>query len=191
MAQILPLRRADEPADDAALVERAAQGEVLARRELYLRHAPRLLAMLVRLLGSRADAEDAAQDAFIEAFRDLSGLRHDFSRWLTRVAVHQAHRRFRRRRFWAVFGQTPELDAKFDELIDDGVSPERRAELSLLDTRLRKLPALERTIWVLRHVEGLELTEIADATEVSLATVKRKLAWVDERLAQWKQGGRS
>ncbi|MFO0601318.1 MAG: sigma-70 family RNA polymerase sigma factor [Myxococcaceae bacterium] len=189
MAQILPLRLPDAPPDDGEVVARAIEGDAWARRELFQRHAPRLVALLVRLLGSHADAEDAAQDAFVEAFRDLKALetRGDFGRWLVRIAVHQAHRRFRRRKFWALFGRRPELDARFEAITDDRVTPERRAELVWLDEFLADQPALDRTIYLLRHVEEFELTEIAHAVGASLATVKRKLSAISERLEKHRR----
>lgn len=182
MAQVLPFRplhSADSVPDDAGLVARARDGAEWARSELYQRHAPAIIAFLTRLLASTADAEEAAQDTFVEALRDLGALRvpGDFGRWVRRIAVHQAHRRFRRRRLLAALGfdGTP-LDATLDQLADDRVSPEDRAELVLVHRALLKLGAPERTAWVLRHVEGLELTEVAAALQVSLATAKRRLS---------------
>ncbi len=185
MAQLLTLRPPDASLDDGVLVERALGGADWAKRELFQRHAPKLLGLLTRLLASTADAEDATQDAFLEAFRDLLGLRErrDFGRWVTRIAVHQAHRRFRRRKWLKLLGAAPELDATFDALADERVNPERRAELMLIDKALSKRPAVERTAWALRHVEGFELTEVADALGVSLATVKRKLSAVEAHLS--------
>jgi RNA polymerase sigma-70 factor (ECF subfamily) len=184
MAKVLPFRapRASTPdptLGDEALVVRAREGAQWARAALFQRHAPALLGFLTRLLASTADAEDAAQDTFIEALRDLHKLRvpADFPRWLTRIGVHQAHRRFRRRRLLTALGfdGTP-LDATLDLLADEQVSPEARADLSLVQKVLARLSAAERTAWVLRYVEGLELTEVAQALGVSLATAKRKLA---------------
>jgi RNA polymerase sigma-70 factor (ECF subfamily) len=182
MAQVLPFRASrpeDGDHDDATLVARAREGAEWARAALYRRHAPLTLGLLTRLLASTADAEDAAQDTFVEALRDLASLRvpRDFGHWVRRIAVHQAHRRFRRRRLWAALGfdGTP-LDATLDQVADDRLSPEERAELVLVQKALLGLGASERTAWVLRHVEGLELTEVAAALDVSLATAKRRLA---------------
>src|SRR3954466_8920500 len=93
-------------ADEAALVERARTGATTAQGELFRRHAPRLLPMLIRLLSSHSDAEDALQDTFISAFATLDHLKDvdSFGGWLRQVAVHQAHRRFRRRRLFRVLG---------------------------------------------------------------------------------------
>jgi RNA polymerase sigma-70 factor (ECF subfamily) len=186
MAQILPLRLPDAPPRDGALVERALTGEEWAKRELFQRHAPAVLGLLTRLLASTADAEDAAQDTFVEAFRDLLELRErdDFGRWVKRIAVHQAHRRFRRRKWMTLFGNGPELDATFEAIVDERVSPERHAELLLIDKTLRGLPTVERAAWLLRHVEEFELTEVAQALGISLATVKRKLSSVEAQLAR-------
>ena len=185
MAQILSLRQPDASLDDGVLVDRALGGADWAKRELYQRHAPRLLGFLTRLLASTADAEDATQDVFVEAFRDLLKLRErrDFGRWVMRIAVHQAHRRFRRRRWMSFLGSASDLDATFRALADERVSPERRAELMLIEKALAKLSTVERTAWSLRHVEGYELTEVADALDISLATVKRKLSAAEAHLA--------
>jgi RNA polymerase sigma-70 factor (ECF subfamily) len=186
MAKVLQLLPPATPLDDGMLVERALGGADWAKRELYQRHAPRVLGFLTRLLGSTADAEDASQDAFVEAFRDLPRLREarDFGRWVIRIAVHQAHRRFRRRRLLSFIGlDTPELDASLEALADERASAEHRAELALLQKVLARMPAQERIAWVLRHVEGYELTEVADALSVSLATAKSRLTAADTRIA--------
>lgn len=178
MAQILPFKPVAEPnLSDGALVERALEHVEWARRELFLRHGKPVLSLLTRLLHSTADAEDAAQDVFAEAFRDLLTLRNrnDFGRWVRCIAMHQAHRRFRRRKWLSLIGAGPELDAPFEALVDESVSPERRAELAMLSKHIATLPTVERLAWSLRHVEGLELNEIAEALKLSLATVKRKI----------------
>jgi len=180
MGNVLKLRQEGPvPADDATLVARAAEGADWAQGELFQRHGQRVLGLMIRLLGSTADAEDATQDTFIEAFRDLPGLREpgDFGRWVGRIAVHQAHRRFRRRRLLRMVGfGAPGLDATLDKLADERVSPERRAELGLVQKTLDALAADVRLAWMLRVVEGYELTEVATAMDVSLATVKRKVS---------------
>jgi RNA polymerase sigma-70 factor (ECF subfamily) len=192
MARLLPFRPPVDAAspDDATLVVRALEGADWARGALFTRHAPEVMALLTRLLSSTADAEDATQDTFVEALRDLRHLRtpSGFSRWVRRIALHQAHRRFRRRKVLAMLGfdGTP-LDATLDQLADESVGAEVRAELMLVQKTLARRPTVERTAWVLRHVEGFELSEIADALELSLATVKRKLVAAQDALAELPQ----
>src|SRR6266511_2738035 len=87
----LPARRAATasplpPDEEAGLAARARDGAGAAQAELFRRHAPRLLPLLTRLLSSTADAEDALQDTFVEAFADLPKLRdlEAFGGWLRR-----------------------------------------------------------------------------------------------------------
>ena len=183
--QLVPFPRVS--ADETDLVERARGGAAAAQAELFRRHAPRLLPLLQRLLASTADAEDALQDSFVIAFRDLSQLQNPqaFAGWLRGIAVHQAHRRFRRRRFWSFFGIDRSLtDARLADLADPAAGPEVRAELEKLDALLLRLPADERLAWMLRYVEGCELGEVAANCGCSLATAKRRIAAVQARVSK-------
>jgi RNA polymerase sigma-70 factor (ECF subfamily) len=180
-------RQAQPPEDDDALVERARNGAAAAQAELFRRHAPRLSTLLTRLLASTADAEDALQDTFIIAFNDLVQLRDSgaFSAWLRRIAVHQAHRRFRKRRLLAALGLDHSLtDATLADLADPDAGAEVVAELARLDAILLRLPAKNRAAWMLRYVEGCELTEVAASCGCSLATAKRRVAAAQSRVAR-------
>lgn len=173
-------------AADGDLVARAQEGVVEAQAELFRRHAPRVTSLLTRLLGSRSDAEDATQDTFVLAFRDLGDLQAPgaFGGWLTGIAVHQAHRHFRRRRLLGLLGlDRSEPDAPLDQLADLNAPPELRAELALVARLLDRLPTAERIAWMLRHVEGYELADVAHSCGCSLATAKRRIAAAQARLA--------
>jgi RNA polymerase sigma-70 factor (ECF subfamily) len=61
-------------------------------------------------------------------------------------------------------------------------SPEVRAELALLDGQLARLPVEERAAWILRHVDGYQLEEVAALCKCSLATAKRRIATADARV---------
>jgi RNA polymerase sigma-70 factor (ECF subfamily) len=124
------------------------------------------------------------QDSFVEAFRDLHQLQDPelFSHWLMRIATHQIHRRFRKRRLLERLGFLSQKDATLELLVDSAASPELRAQCGQLDRALQTLPADERIAWSLRHVEGCQLTEIESLTEASLATVKRRLARAQKRI---------
>jgi RNA polymerase sigma-70 factor (ECF subfamily) len=177
--KILPLRAPAAAADKIELVQRARAGDAWAHAELFRRNAPRITGLMVRLLGSHADAEDAVQETFVQALRDLHQLREDGSveAWLTMLAVHQAHRFFRRRRILRAVGlDRRPLDGTLELVADHAASPEVRAELALLDEALATLQASERIAWMLRHVEGYELREVARFTNCSLATAKRRIS---------------
>jgi RNA polymerase sigma-70 factor (ECF subfamily) len=186
MRLLLPTQRPEPPPpDDVALVERARTGAAAAQAELFRRHAPRLLPMLVHLLASKSDADDALQDAFLLAFRDLKKLQDAaaFGGWLRQIAVHQAHRRFRRRRLLATLGLDREpAPATLALLASPAASPETRAQLRELDAILQRLPTRQRTAWMLRHVEGYELEEVAHSCDCSLASAKRWIAAAHARI---------
>lgn len=167
--------------DDATLVRRARDGDAWAEEALLRRHSSPTYGLLVRLLGP-TEAEDALQDTFILALRDLEKLEdpNAFSGWLKRIAVHRAHRRFRRRRVARLWGVRD--DPGLEGLAATDASPETRAELALLDRTLSRLSPELRTIWMLRHVEGFLLEEIAEARSCSLATVKRRLRRAEDRV---------
>ena len=169
----------DSAPDDADLVERACRGNHAAEEQIYRRHAAMVLALLMRLLGRRSDAEDAAQDTFVIAFESIRQLRDPgaLRTWLLRIAVSQARRRFRRRKLLGALGlHIGADDATLESLVAQGVSAERRADLAALDRVLATLPAEQRIAWTLRYVEGEELEAVAAACGCSLATAKRRIA---------------
>jgi RNA polymerase sigma-70 factor (ECF subfamily) len=171
--------------DDAALVAAALRGERAAEERLYRRHVPAVAAVAVRLLGRGAEAEDVVQDSFVIALERLAQLRDPelFRAWVVRIAVRCAHRRFRRRRLLGLLGLARGEDAAgLAEQAAPSLPAERRVELVRLDAVLRALPSDQRVVWVLRHVEGYELSELAVVCGVSLATVKRWLQRAEARV---------
>lgn len=186
-AVVLPLQR-DASAllpSDRELVERALGGEQLALQLLYRRHVQHVSERVTRLLSRTAEAEDVVQDAFVAAFADLGQLsdRARFGGWLMRIAVHQAQRRFRRRRLLARLGLDRGCDdARLEQVADPALPLDRRLQLGRLDRALGELPSELRLAWMLRYVEGCELNEIAETSGCSLATVKRRIARADARL---------
>lgn len=170
---------------DRELVERALLGEASALSGLYRRHVRAVSERVTRLLSRSGEAEDAVQDAFVAAFASLPKLgdRSRFGAWLMRIAVHQVHRRFRRRRLLARFGLDRGTDdALLEQVADPGLGPEQRLQLARLDQALAELPAELRLAWMLRFVEGCELIDAADQCGCSLATLKRRLSRADVRL---------
>jgi RNA polymerase sigma-70 factor (ECF subfamily) len=175
-------RRPEPIDDDAELVARALEGDRWAESAIYRRHAPRVANLALRLLGRRDDAMDVLQDVFVDAYTQLPALRDPSSlgRWLARITVHQAHRRFRRRRISRLLGLDRGEDATLDTLASPDVSPEQRAELARVSEVLATMPPRRRFAWTLQRVEGESLPAIAEALGCSLATVKREIAAAEE-----------
>jgi RNA polymerase sigma-70 factor (ECF subfamily) len=167
---------------DAELIDRAVRGDRWCREVVYRRHAGYLLGLSTRLLGSRADAEEVVQDAFIAGFGQLGTLRDPGALrvWLGQIAVNLVRHRLRRLRLLRLLGlERGADDATLEAIAAPGLHPEACGELALIDRALRRLRADLRIAWMLRHVEGLELTEVASVCGCSLATIKRRLAEAD------------
>ncbi len=170
---------------DAELVERARGGNRWAEEMLYRRHAKVIVGLCTRLLRHRADADDVVQDAFVTAFEEMDCLREpaQFRRWLTSIAVHQAHRRLRRRKLlrWFGMGQTDQ-EALVANVASNAVSPELVVELGRLDRVLAGMGDAIRVPWQLRYIEGCRLEEVAELCNCSLATAKRRIAEADVKI---------
>lgn len=176
----LPIRTlplgGNEPSD-AELVSRARLGDAWAERALYRRHAPKLLRVARRILGNDADALDVLQEAFLAVFQRLGQLLDGaaFGPWLMRSGVRLASKKLKWRRFTGrVFFTHVDPSELFDPKPD--APAEVKEQLHKIGQVLTHLPADQRVAWILRYVEGYELTEVALACGVSLATGKRWIA---------------
>lgn len=173
------------PTPDEDLVQRLVRGETWAQEALYRRHFPAVFRTALRLLENRADAEDVVQDTFVMAYADSRSLREPaaFGQWILGITVHQAQRRFRRRKLLRTMGlDRPADPVTLDELACEGVDPSAREALGLVDRELRRLPPRKRAAWVLRRIEGYSLEEVAAACACSLATAKRWIRLANDRI---------
>ncbi|TVR62976.1 MAG: sigma-70 family RNA polymerase sigma factor [Gemmatimonadales bacterium] len=155
------------------LIDGAAQGDRAASRALYERYAPRVYAVVRRIAGDEDLAEDAAQEAWIRAFRALPGFRGDarFSTWLHRIAVNSALQGLRGRRRRSEVQETlpDDLPDPGDDESADPLAARR------LEAALDRLPQGMRTILVLHDVEGFTHGEIAERLGVQPGTSKSQL----------------
>lgn len=161
---------------DADLVRRFLAGDEDAAARLLERHQGAVYSLLLRMLGSAADAEDAAQDAFLKAFRALEG--YDPARplrsWLFKIAHNTALDRLRSR------GERVSLDdGDMPEPAAEEATPEELAERAidgaLVERLVAALPPLYREVLLLRFTEGLEVAEIAGVLGMPVGTVKIRL----------------
>lgn len=168
-------------------IRRAQAGDGAAIRDLYRRYAPRVHAVVRRLAGDDALAEDWAQEAWVRAIRALPAFRGDarFSTWLHRIAVNSAlhGRRGRERRTGR---EVPLPDG------NEGIAPGDQVALRIsLQRALDALPAGMRQIVVLHDVEGYTHEEIGDLLGISPGTSKSQLFKARARLRSMLQAERS
>lgn len=183
-----PARAAHSGPTDAALVAAARGGDAWARDALFARYARMVHGLSFRLMGSDADVDDLAQDAFVEALKNLDRLLEPaaFSSWLGSIVVRTAQKRLRRRRLLDRLGLRRREAIDLDALPLDLAPPDVAAQLRQVYAVLDGLPAEERIALVLRRIEGLELAEIAEQMDLSLATVKRRISAAESVLDRWK-----
>jgi RNA polymerase sigma-70 factor (ECF subfamily) len=164
--------------DERAAVEAVLAGDREAFRILVERESAAVIRACHRVLGDIHEAEDAAQEAFVTAFRSLAGWRAEgpFGAWLTRIAVRIALRRAERRR--EVTWIDPGDPARGIDLPGgmDPVATTLRAERAAgLRTAVGRLDEPYREVVALRFFGELSLDEIASQTGRPLGTVKTHL----------------
>jgi RNA polymerase sigma-70 factor (ECF subfamily) len=163
---------------DEEVVLRVRDGDTPLFEVLMRRYNQRMYRMARAILQNDADAEDAVQQAYFNAFRHLDqfGGRARFSTWLIRIAVHQALSQRRRRRGRRSDGADAPLA---ERVVSTAPDPERRAyvgELSvLLESALAALPDGYRSVFVLREVDGLNTAETAQRLRLTEGAVKTRL----------------
>ena len=173
----LVMPTSNEP--DAELVRLAQAGDLDAFAEIVRRHERRLHVVLLRILDDMRDAEEATQDAFVQAWRNLDRYRGDaaFFTWLYRIGVNTALARTRRRAPLMVSIESIESYSGAHPARDPG--PELAVEAG--DLRARIVAALEalsfeyREAVVLRDVAGLSNEEVASALGISIAAAKSRI----------------
>lgn len=166
------------------LLEQIRGGRVEGFEDLARLHSPRILRLAIRLTGSRAEAEEIAQEAFLRFYTGLHSFRGESSvgtwlyRTVTRLAIdHLRRERLRRHLF---FFRRDEESADPAELIADP-APSPADRVLAAETRQRlchaigKLPPRQRAVFVLRHQEELPLKEIAALLGLEEGTVKAHL----------------
>jgi len=184
--------------NDGAAIEAVLAGDRDAFGELVKRHTRMLFRLAWRMTGNEADADDVVQEAFLRAYQKLATFeaRADFGTWIYRIALHCALDRLQRRRAEEARRKSEVADPEEDavQVADLRPGPERlamSAEIGALqEFAMRGLTAMERTAFVLRHMEDRSTEEIAAALEVTPNTAKqsvyRAVRKVRHRLMQMK-----
>jgi RNA polymerase sigma-70 factor, ECF subfamily len=166
---------------ETLLLSRAREGDVDAFADFVRHFERRIRAVLSRLLDDERDVDEAAQDTFVQAWRNLHRFRGDAApfTWLYRIAVNEALQRTRRKRLEL----TPLDPADIEERAEGGagrtpaadvVAADREA-LAFLTARIRALPEEARVPLVLRDVEGWSYEVVAATLDLSVSAVKSRI----------------
>lgn len=184
--------------DETALVKSAQGGDLDSFNTLILHYQDIVFNTAVRILGDDEMAADAAQEAFISAFRSISTFRGgSFKAWLLRTVTNACYDELRRKKRRPTTSLEPETEDgdEMDSprwLADPNMTPEQKAEADELEHAIQHcldaLPSEFRAVVVMADIQGLDYTEVAVAVRVPLGTIKSRLARARLRLRECLQG---
>lgn len=171
------------PDEEQTLISGARRGDLDSFNALVLRYQDSAFTVAYRIMGDPASAADAAQDAFITAYRRLSTYRGgSFRSWLMRIVTNRCYDELRRRKRQPAVTMTdltPE-DADEPPIADDADTPEEVVQTHELQQALQRcinrLNPDQRVVLILSDVEGMEYVEIANVVGAQLGTVKSRLS---------------
>ena len=167
------------------LVEKAQRDDLSAFEELVVKYQDRVYSHCHHLSGNPDDAQDLAQDVFVQAFKGIRSFRNDadFGTWLHRIAVNVWINYCRRKEKVVAFSLDEPLPVRegevYRELAASDESPLEKVERSefnaMVSRALNRLLPEYRTVLVLREMEGYNYSEIASLLDCSLGTVKSRI----------------
>jgi RNA polymerase sigma-70 factor (ECF subfamily) len=174
---------------DQELIAAVLAGDVEAFSGLIRRHEDTCVRFAVRMLGSRVDADDALQSAFMRAFRGLRSCKEPdrFGGWLYQIVVNEcrtyaARQRQRELRF------TPATNV-IERAVAPGSEPDEDADVGgHIETALGMLPAEQREAFLLKHVEELSYDEMAAVTGLSVSALKMRVKRACDALRDLLEG---
>lgn len=184
--------------DEPALIQSAQKGELEAFNTLILHYQDMVFNTALRILSDEDLAADAAQEAFISAFRSIATFRGgSFKAWLMRTVTNACYDELRRQKRRPTTPLEPDT-ADGDEmdspkwLADPNMTPAQQSEADELEHAIQHcldaLPTEFRTAVVLADIQGMDYTEVAAASKVPLGTIKSRLARARLRLRECLRG---
>lgn len=183
--------------DEPKLISQAQAGDVHAYNTLVLHYQEQVYNVAYRIMGEPGAAADAAQEAFISAYKALRRFRGgSFKSWLLRIVTNACYDELRRRkrRPQSSLDEMIEENNSFAELAGNAPNPEEhQQEVELVRAVkhcLDELPDDQRVVTVLCDVEGYSYQEIAEIAAISLGTVKSRISRARARLRDCLQGYR-
>lgn len=180
--------------DEPQLIRQSQEGDLQAFNSLVVAYQARVYNLAMRILGEPEAADDATQEAFISAFRNIRSYRGgSFRAWLMRIVTNACYdelRRWKRRRSTSLDAVSSDLEGGdadgYRALADEAEGPEEAAERSdlarAIEDCLSRLPADFRIVAVLSDIQGYEYREIAEIVGKPLGTIKSRLARARSRL---------
>jgi len=184
--------------DETALINSAQNGDLDSFNTLILHYQDSVFNTALRILGDEDLAQDAAQEAFISAFRSISSFRGgSFKAWIMRTVTNACYDELRRQKRRPTTPLEPETSdgEEMDSpkwMADPSMTPAEKSEADELEHAIQHcldaLPTNFRTAVVLADIQGMDYNEVAAASRVPLGTIKSRLARARLRLRECLRG---
>lgn len=184
--------------NEPALIQDAQKGNLDAFNTLILHYQDSVYNTALRILGDEDQAADAAQEAFISAFKSINSFRGgSFKAWLMRTVTNACYDELRRQKRRPTTPLEPDTEdgEEMDSprwLADPGMTPAQKSEADELEHAiqhcLNNLPLEFKTVVVMADIQGMDYTEVAASVRVPLGTIKSRLARARLRLRECLQG---
>ena len=184
--------------NEPALITDAQNGSLEAFNTLVLHYQDTVFNTALRIMGDEDLAADAAQEAFISAFKGIGSFRGgSFKAWLMRTVTNACYDELRRQKRRPTTPLEPDTEdgEEMDSpkwLADPSMTPDQQAEADEVEHAiqhcLNNLPLEFKTVVVMADIQGMDYTEVAAAVRVPLGTIKSRLARARLRLRECLQG---
>ena len=161
--------------DEKELIEQLRQGDEPAFRWLVNHYRNRVYHAALNLLQNHKDAEDAAQETFIEVYRSINGFREEASlaTWINRIATRKAIDKLRRNNTREKWTQWWGKENKEEEVFEHpGVLAENKEKAAILFTAIQALPEKQRIAFTLIKVQGLSYEEACGILQQNIKAVE-------------------
>lgn len=176
------------------LIERIKEGDERAFEELVDRYKGMGFSLAYRFLGNPEDARDVSQEAFAQVYLHIKGFRGDstFKTWFYRIIINLCRRTATGRQKRAEQSLDPYIEKEMEPQAREDVEEEvRQKELKMaVEEAVRGLPVRQREVFVMKHMEGMKISEIGEVLNCAEGTVKihlfRAVKALQERLKGWR-----
>ncbi|MGE0132480.1 MAG: RNA polymerase sigma factor [Blastocatellales bacterium] len=171
---------------DYELAQASGRGDMKAFETIYERHHRRVYSLCLRMVANATEAEDLAQEVFIQLFRKIGSFRGEsaFTTWLHRLTVNHVLMHFRKRGVRLEKTTEEGEIGEIQDYLQAAAERPRFVDRIALDKAISELPPGYRTVFVLHDVEGFEHEEVADMLGVSIGTSKSQLHKARMRLRE-------
>lgn len=166
------------------LIEKSIDGDVTCFEDLIREHQVYAYNIAYKMMGNAQDAEDIAQEAFVKVYRNIGkfNMKSSFSTWLYRIVVNTCKDELKRRK-----ESTISLDQEREtesgsvkiEIGDERMNPsgvlDRKGTREMVHEAISKLPANNRSVLILRDLQGFSYEEISEIEGVPVGTIKSRI----------------